>query len=132
MIDGSSQAATSGGRKEAIARVRMIAGSGTIVVNGRPVDKYFPKGPLQTVIRQPLVVSNAEGRFDVIVKVTGGGVVGQAGAIRHGIARALLSLDAELRSPLRKAGLLTRDPRTKERKKYGHKRARKGFQYSKR
>jgi small subunit ribosomal protein S9 len=110
----------------------MIAGSGTIVVNGRPVDKYFPKGPLQTAIRQPLVVANAEGRFDVIAKVTGGGVVGQAGAIRHGIARALLSLDGELRSPLRKAGLLTRDPRTKERKKYGHKRARKGFQYSKR
>jgi small subunit ribosomal protein S9 len=132
VIDGSGQATTSGSRKEAIARVRMIAGGGAIVVNGRPVDKYFPKGPLQTAIRLPLVVANAEGRFDVFAKVTGGGVVGQAGAIRHGIARALLSLDAELRSPLRKAGLLTRDPRTKERKKYGHKRARKGFQYSKR
>ena len=123
---------TSGSRKEAIARVRMVPGSGAIVVNGRPADKYFPKGPLQTAVRQPLVVAKAEGRFDIFAKVTGGGVVGQAGAIRHGIARALLTLDAELRSPLRKAGLLTRDPRTKERKKYGHKRARKGCQYSKR
>ena len=132
MMDASGQAITSGGRKEAIARVRMIPGGGAIVVNGRPVDQYFPKGPLVTVVRQPLVVANAEGRFDIFAKVTGGGVAGQAGAIRHGIARALLSLDAELRSPLRRAGLLTRDPRTKERKKYGHKRARKGFQYSKR
>jgi len=131
-MEESNQVSTSGGRKEAIARVRMVPGSGTIVVNGRSADKYFPKGPLQTAIRQPLVVANAEGRFDVVAKVTGGGVSGQAGAIRHGIARALLALDAELRSPLRKAGLLTRDPRTKERKKYGHKRARKGFQYSKR
>jgi small subunit ribosomal protein S9 len=128
----SAQAMTSGGRKEAIARVRVVPGSGAIVVNGRPVDKYFPKGPLQTTVRQPLVVANAEGRFDIVAKVAGGGIAGQAGAVRHGIARALLSLDAELRSPLRKAGLLTRDPRTKERKKYGHKRARKGFQYSKR
>jgi len=131
-MEGLAQVATSGGRKEAIARVRMVPGSGSILVNGRAADKYFPKGPLQTAIRQPLVVANAEGRFDVIAKVTGGGVSGQAGAVRHGIARALLALDAELRSPLRKAGLLTRDPRTKERKKYGHKRARKGFQYSKR
>ena len=128
----SAQAMTSGGRKEAIARVRVVPGSGAIVVNGRPVDKYFPKGPLQTTVRQPLVVANAEGRFDIVAKVAGGGIAGQAGAVRHGIARALLSLDAELRSSLRKAGLLTRDPRSKERKKYGHKRARKGFQYSKR
>src|SRR5262249_49804400 len=97
-----------------------------------PVDKYFPKGPLQTTVRQPLVVANAEGRFDIVAKVAGGGIAGQAGAVRHGIARALLSLDAELRSSLRKAGLLTPDPRSKERKKYGHKRARKWFQYSKR
>ena len=131
-MEASGQVSTSGGRKEAVARVRMIPGTGTILVNGRPSDKYFPKGPLQTTIRQPLVVANAEGRFDVIAKVTGGGMAGQAGAVRHGIARALLALDAELRSPLRKAGFLTRDPRQKERKKYGHKRARKGFQYSKR
>lgn len=123
---------TSGGRKEAKARVRMIPGSGTITVNGRPADQYFPHGPFLRTVRQPLVVANAEGRFDVIAQVTGGGVVGQAGAVRLGIARALLAVDAELRSPLRKAGLLTRDPRMKERKKYGHKRARKGFQYSKR
>jgi len=121
-----------GGRKEATARVRLVPGSGTITVNGRSVEQHFPKGPLLTSIRQAFVVSNAEGRFDVIADVRGGGVVGQAGAIRLGIARALLSLDGELRSPLRKAGLLTRDPRQKERKKYGHKRARKGFQYSKR
>ena len=123
---------TSGSRKEAIARIRMTPGSGAIVVNGRPIDQYFPRGPLTTAIRQPLVVANAEGRFDIIAHVSGGGVHGQAGAIRHGIARALLTFDAELRPPLRKAGFLTRDPRTKERKKYGHKRARKGFQYSKR
>jgi len=132
VADGAGQVTTSGGRKEAIARVRVVPGSGVILINGRSVEKYLPKGPLQTAIRQPLVVANAEGRFDVVAKVTGGGVAGQAGAIRHGIARALLEVDSELRSPLRRAGFLTRDPRTKERKKYGHKRARKGFQYSKR
>lgn len=132
MMEAPVSIMTSGSRKEAVARVRMIPGSGNIVVNGRPADRYFPKGPLQTAIRQPFVIVNAEGRFDVIAQVRGGGSAGQAGAIRHGIARALLALDAELRPPLRKAGLLTRDPRTKERKKYGHKRARKGFQYSKR
>ena len=122
----------SGGRKEAVARVRLVPGTGTITVNGRTVEQHFPKGPLLTAIRQPLVVASAEGRFDVFADVRGGGVVGQAGAIRLGIARALLTVETELRSPLRKAGLLTRDPRQKERKKYGHKRARKGFQYSKR
>jgi small subunit ribosomal protein S9 len=122
----------SGGRKEATARVRLVPGTGTITVNGRSAEQHFPKGPLLTQIRQAFVVSNSEGRFDVIADVRGGGVAGQAGAVRLGIARALLSLDGELRSPLRKAGLLTRDPRQKERKKYGHKRARKGFQYSKR
>lgn len=123
---------TSGGRKEATARVRLVAGTGTITVNGRPADRYFPRGPLLTTVLQPFAVAKAEGRFDVTADVTGGGMVGQAGAVRLGIARALLAFDAELRSPLRKAGLLTRDPRQKERKKYGHKRARKGFQYSKR
>jgi small subunit ribosomal protein S9 len=120
------------GRKEAAARVRMVSGTGTIVVNGRPADQYFPHGPALTTVRQPLVVTNTEGRFDIVVSVTGGGIIGQVGAVRLGIARALLALNPELRSPLRKAGLLTRDPRMKERKKYGHKRARKGFQYSKR
>ncbi len=131
-MDTGTMTITSGGRKEATARVRLVAGSGTITVNGRPAEQHFPRGPLLTSIRQPLAVANAEGRFDIVADVRGGGVAGQAGAVRLGIARALLALDGELRSPLRKAGLLTRDPRQKERKKYGHKRARKGFQYSKR
>lgn len=122
----------SGGRKASQARVRLVPGTGTITVNDRPVEQHLPKGPLLTTVRQPLAVANAEGRFDVIASVTGGGVAGQAGAIRLGIARALVAIDPELRSAMRKAGFLTRDPRKKERKKYGHKRARKGFQYSKR
>ncbi len=131
-MDTGTMTITSGGRKEATARVRLVSGSGAITVNGRPAEQHFPRGPLLTSIRQPFAVANAEGRFDVVADVRGGGVAGQAGAVRLGIARALLALDGELRSPLRKAGLLTRDPRQKERKKYGHKRARKGFQYSKR
>lgn len=122
----------SGGRKTSEARVRLVPGTGAITVNDRPLEQHLPRGPLLTIVRQPLAVASAEGRFDVIVSVTGGGVVGQAGAIRLGIARALVAIDPELRSPMRKAGFLTRDPRKKERKKYGHKRARKGFQYSKR
>lgn len=132
MMDAPTMTMASGGRKEAVARVRLMPGTGMITVNGRTAEQHFPKGPLLTVIRQALVVGNAEGRFDVNVDVRGGGVAGQAGAVRLGIARALLSIDGELRSPMRKAGLLTRDPRQKERKKYGRKRARKGFQYSKR
>ncbi len=125
-------ALTSGSRKEAIARVRLVPGTGTITINDRPFETYFPTSPLQTRVRQPLAATGTEGRYDVIVKVTGGGVAGQAGAVRHGIARALLLTDEELRPALRKGGFLTRDPREKERKKYGRKRARKGFQYSKR
>lgn len=132
MSQNSPSVVASGGRKTSQARVRLVPGTGTITVNSRPVEQHLPKGPLLTVVRQPLAVANAEGRFDVVVSVVGGGVVGQAGAIRLGIARALVAIDPELRSPMRKAGLLTRDPRKKERKKYGHKRARKGFQYSKR
>ncbi len=131
-MDATTAKVAAGGRKAAEARVRLLAGTGAITVNGRPADRYFPRGPLLTAIRQPLAAAGAEGRFDVVADVRGGGVTGQAGAVRLGIARALLALDAGLRSPLRKAGLLTRDPREKERKKYGHKRARKGFQYSKR
>ncbi|MGQ0550182.1 MAG: 30S ribosomal protein S9 [Armatimonadota bacterium] len=123
---------TSGSRKEAVARVRLIAGAGKITVNGKPLESYFTSAPTQTTIRQPLVAAGVEARFDVIASVAGGGVSGQAGAVRHGIARALVAADSELRPPLRKGGFLTRDPREKERKKYGHKRARKGFQYSKR
>ncbi len=115
-----------------MARVRLLSGSGKILVNGRPMEQYFPRLSSQTVIRQPLKVANAEGRFDILATVDGGGVSGQAGAVRHGIARALIHSDETLRPALHKEGLLTRDPRMKERKKYGHKRARKGFQYSKR
>ncbi|MDR7483062.1 MAG: 30S ribosomal protein S9 [Armatimonadota bacterium] len=125
-------ALASGARKEAVARVRLVPGTGKIVVNGRPVEQYFPTTPLQVMVREPLAVANVEGRLDVHVSVAGGGVSGQAGAVRHGIARALLRMDQGLRAALRQAGLLTRDPRIKERKKYGHKRARKAFQYSKR
>ena len=123
---------TSGSRKEAVARVRLVPGSGKITVNGKALEAYFPTAPLQVTIRQPLVTTKGDGRFDVIVSVAGGGVSGQAGAVRHGIARALVKADDTLRAPLRKGGFLTRDPREKERKKYGKKRARKGFQYSKR
>jgi small subunit ribosomal protein S9 len=125
-------ALASGSRKEAVARVQLRAGSGTITVNGKALDAYFPTAPLQSQVRQPLVATGSDSRYDVVVKVTGGGVSGQAGAVRHGIARALLETDEALRPPLRKGGFLTRDPREKERKKYGRKRARKGFQYSKR
>jgi small subunit ribosomal protein S9 len=121
-----------GRRKNAVARVRLVAGSGKILVNGLPAEQYFPRLPLQTVVRQPLKAANAEGRFDILATVGGGGISGQAGAVRHGIARALARSDEALRPALHKEGLLTRDPRMKERKKYGHKRARKGFQYSKR
>jgi small subunit ribosomal protein S9 len=123
---------TSGARKEAVARVRLAAGSGAISVNGKPLEAYFTTPPLQAIIRQPLQAAGADNRFDVIVSVSGGGVSGQAGAVRHGIAPALIAVDAALRPALRKGGFLTRDPRVKERKKYGRKRARKGFQYSKR
>ncbi len=125
-------ALSSGSRKEAIARVRLVPGGGAITVNGKPLEAYFPTSPLQVAVRKPLLVAQADSRFDVVATVSGGGISGQAGAVRHGIARALLQADETLRPPLRKGGLLTRDPREKERKKYGHKRARKGFQYSKR
>src|SRR5215470_10936579 len=124
MSQMSPSVVASGGRKASQARVRLVPGTGAITVNSRPIEQHLPKGPLLTTVRQPLAVANAEGRFDVIASVVGGGVVGQAGA--------LVAIDPELRSAMRKAGFLTRDPRTKERKKYGHKRARKGFQYSKR
>ena len=121
-----------GRRKNAVARVRLLPGSGKILVNGQPFERYFPRLSLQTVIRQPFKTASVEGRFDVLATVDGGGISGQAGAVRHGIARALARNDEAVRPALHKDGLLTRDPRMKERKKYGHKRARKGFQYSKR
>lgn len=121
-----------GRRKESVARVRLIPGSGRILINERPFEEYFPLRTLQMIIEQPLKVTETIGKYDVLVTVLGGGVAGQAGAVRHGIARALLELDVNHRSVLKKAGFLTRDPRMKERKKYGLKKARKRPQFSKR
>ncbi len=125
-------AMTSGSRKTAVARVRLVPGVGKITVNGKEMNAYFPTSPLQVMVRQPLLSAKADDRFDVIVSVAGGGFSGQAGAVRHGIARALLAADETLRPAMRQGGFLTRDPREKERKKYGLKRARKAAQYSKR
>ena len=121
-----------GRRKTSTARVFLRPGSGTITINARPIEASFPTETLRLVIRQPLVLTENLERFDVLATTTGGGIAGQAGAIRLGIARALLDYNEDLRSPLRKAGLLTRDPRAKERKKYGMAGARKRFQFSKR
>ncbi|MGN1077972.1 MAG: 30S ribosomal protein S9 [Candidatus Gallimonas sp.] len=122
-----------GRRKKAIARVRLIpAGSGEIVINDRALEDYFPMGTLQYIVKQPLVAAQAEGKYDIFVNVIGGGYTGQAGAIRLGIARALLQSEPEIRPVLKKEGLLTRDPRVKERKKYGLKKARRAPQFSKR
>jgi small subunit ribosomal protein S9 len=121
-----------GRRKESVARVRMLPGSGRIVINGKDMDQYFGLETLKLIVRQPLVTTETDGRFDVIAKVEGGGFSGQAGAIRHGIARALLKADGEYRPALKKNGYLTRDPRMKERKKYGLKKARRAPQFSKR
>ena len=121
-----------GRRKKAIARVRLIPGEGNIVINKRPIDEYFGLETLKTVVRQPLTLTDTLAKFDVIVNVTGGGYTGQAGAIRQGIARALVKADEELKDSIKKAGFLTRDPRMKERKKYGLKAARRAPQFSKR
>jgi small subunit ribosomal protein S9 len=121
-----------GRRKSATARVRLVAGSGKFTVNGRPVEEYFPVSTLQMLVMAPLRTVSAEGRYDVICRVEGGGVAGQAGAVRHGLARALLTVDPEYRVPLKRLGFLRRDPRMKERKKYGLKAARKRPQFSKR
>jgi small subunit ribosomal protein S9 len=121
-----------GKRKNSIARVWMMPGSGKITVNDRSLDQYFGRDVLKMVIRQPFEITGTVDKFDVLVSVLGGGASGQAGAIRHGISKALLAVDAESRSKLRKEGLLTRDPRVKERKKYGQKGARARFQFSKR
>ena len=121
-----------GRRKTAIARVRLLPGEGEIVVNGRSLEEHFGNAVNETDLRLPFRVTGTEGRYNAMIKVEGGGVTGQAGAIRHGIARALLELDENNRLALRQAGYLTRDPRMKERKKYGLKRARKAPQYTKR
>ena len=121
-----------GRRKNAIARVYVRPGKGDIKVNRREFNNYFPNKALQMIIRQPLNLTETSGKFDILVNVRGGGISGQAGAVRHGITRALLEYNADLRPILKKAGLVTRDPRKKERKKYGQKGARARFQFSKR
>ncbi len=121
-----------GRRKHSVARVRVYAGSGKITINGRDIDDYFGLDTLKLIVRQPLEETKTVGKFDLECTVKGGGVSGQAGAIRHGLSRALLSVEPEYRAILKKAGLLTRDPRMKERKKYGLKAARRAPQFSKR
>lgn len=121
-----------GRRKSAVARVRLLPGTGNIVINGHSIDDYFGLPTLKLIVRQPLALTDTLGKFDVIAKVAGGGFSGQAGAIRHGISRALLRVDDQMRPVLKPAGLLTRDPRMKERKKYGLKKARRAPQFSKR
>ena len=132
MYESKSYFYGTGRRKSSVARVRLVPGNGNITVNGRTIDEYFGLETLKLIVRQPLVLTKTEGKFDVIVKVEGGGFTGQAGAIRHGVSRALLQANGEFRAELKKAGFLTRDPRMKERKKYGLKAARRAPQFSKR
>ena len=121
-----------GRRKSSVARVRIYQGTGKVTINDRDIDDYFGLDTLKTIVNQPIVLTQNEGKLDILVNVCGGGIAGQAGAIRHGIARALCEMDAEYRPALKKAGFLTRDPRMKERKKYGLKAARRAPQFSKR
>lgn len=121
-----------GRRKKSVARVRLVPGDGNIIINGRTIDDYFGLETLKVIVRQPLNITKTIDKFDVFVNVIGGGFTGQAGAIRHGVARALLKADEEFKPVLKKAGFLTRDPRMKERKKYGLKGARRAPQFSKR
>ena len=132
MADKTNEFLGTGRRKTSIARVRLASGSGKITVNGRAFDNYFPMDTLRATVSQPLTVTGTADKLDVKVNVTGGGPNGQAGAVRHGIARALLQFDANLRPSLKAEGFLTRDPRMRERKKYGQPGARKRFQFSKR
>ena len=121
-----------GRRKHSVARVRLYQGTGVVTINDRSIDEYFGLETLKLIARQPLALTETADKFDIVVRVAGGGVTGQAGAIRHGVARALLEFNPELRGELKKAGFLTRDPRMKERKKYGLKAARRAPQFSKR
>lgn len=127
-----SEILATGRRKRSVARVILLPGSGKITVNKKPIEEYFPRETLRMLIYQPFHVAGVMGKYDVIVNVNGGGLSGQAGAIRHGIARALVNLNPDLKPKLKKEGLLTRDPREVERKKYGQPKARKRFQFSKR
>ena len=121
-----------GRRKSSVARVRLVPGDGKVMINNRAMEEYFGLKTLELIVRQPLVLTEMADKYDVIANVKGGGTTGQAGAIRHGITRALMELDADLRPALKKAGFVTRDPREKERRKYGLKKARKASQFSKR
>jgi small subunit ribosomal protein S9 len=121
-----------GRRKHSVARVRLVPGEGRIIINNKPIDEYFGLETLKLIVKQPLALTDTADKYDVLVNARGGGFSGQAGAIRHGIARALLKVDSEFRTPLKRAGFLTRDPRMKERKKYGLKAARRAPQFSKR
>ena len=132
MFEGKPYFYGTGRRKSSVARGRLYQGTGKITINERDIDDYFGLETLKVIVRQPLVLTENADKYDVVCRVAGGGVTGQAGAIRHGIARALLQADAELRPELKKAGFLTRDPRMKERKKYGLKGARRAPQFSKR
>ncbi len=132
MYDSKPYFYGTGRRKSSVARVRVYQGTGKITVNDRDIDDYFGLETLKVIVRQPLTLTDNLGKFDIVCRVQGGGVTGQAGAIRHGISRALLQYDENLRSALKKAGFLTRDPRMKERKKYGLKAARRAPQFSKR
>ena len=130
--DKSAKYYGTGRRKKSIARVYLMPGKGEITINKRPIDEYFGLETLKVIVRQPMVATDTVDKYDVLVNVHGGGYTGQAGAIRHGISRALLQVDADYRPVLKKAGFLTRDPRMKERKKYGLKAARRAPQFSKR
>jgi small subunit ribosomal protein S9 len=121
-----------GRRKEAVCRARLMEGSGRYEINGRPLEDYFPSATHRMIIAEPLKLTNTDGRYDILAKIEGGGVAGQAGALRHAISKALADMDPELRPILKKSGFLTRDAREKERRKYGLKKARKAPQYSKR
>ena len=131
-LDPQGRAYATGKRKDAVARVWIKPGSGKIVINSRPVDTYFARPVLRMILRQPLQVANRVDQYDITVTVAGGGLSGQAGAVRHGLSKALTYYEPELRAPLKREGFLTRDPRVVERKKYGRKKARRSFQFSKR
>jgi small subunit ribosomal protein S9 len=130
--DEHGRAYATGKRKDAVARVWIMPGKGRVTVNGKPIAEYFARPVLQMILRQPFTIANVEGQFDVLATVAGGGLSGQAGAVKHGISKALQLYEPSLRAPLKAAGFLTRDSRTVERKKYGKAKARRSFQFSKR
>ena len=131
-VDAKGRAYATGKRKDAVARVWLLRGHGRVTVNGRDIEAYFARPTLRMIIQQPLTAASRSNEFDVVCTVSGGGLSGQAGAVRHGISRALINFEPELRPVLKKGGYLTRDPRVVERKKYGRAKARKSFQFSKR